>query len=220
MIVREHLFEHPVLRVADKCFGYAEEANLAGVALPLHFRDEIFQAVRIVLRTHSVQVIDVDVIRTERPEALFQVLREPFGRQQRLAKTRADLGGDHDLVATSPDGLPHRGLGAVDTRRVDEVDAEVHRPPDDARRVAFVVTGPSSEPAMAAAAEPRNAHFEAGAAQPNGLHCSFALDPLLPASRASCNRHICRCPSTRRPNRNRKSPCAGDCSGSAPTNAP
>ncbi len=89
-------------------------------------------------RVGPVQLVEVDVVGAEAAEALLARRGDPRRRQalalDRRLHREADLGGQHDLVATARDGPADQLLGhpvAVGVGGVDQVDAPVEGGVDD-----------------------------------------------------------------------------------------
>ena len=89
-------------------------------------------------RVGAVQLVEVDVVGAEAAEALLARRGDPRGGEapalDRRLHREADLGGQHDLVATPVDGPADQLLGhpvAVGVGGVDQVDAPVEGGVDD-----------------------------------------------------------------------------------------
>lgn len=88
-----------------------------------------------------VEIVDVDAIDAEAPQARLDCPHHPMAREPAVSGTAADriaeLGGEDPVVAPVLDRTPHDLLGAavgIDVGRVDEVDALVAGSIDDAAR--------------------------------------------------------------------------------------
>jgi len=91
--------------------------------------------------------------------------RDPPPRFGQSPHRHEELGGQHDVVATPPQGLPHdllRLAARVHVGGVNDVDAAVQGMVDDPDRVVDVLVAPGAEHHRA---EAQRADFHAGASE-------------------------------------------------------
>ena len=100
-----------------------------------------------------MDLVEVDVLQAERPQALLHPMAKPgatrVAHQTLLGHAESSLGGDHELVAVLPElvakRLPQQTLRSaepVGLRRVEDVDAELTRPPDRGDGLALIEAAP------------------------------------------------------------------------------
>ncbi len=117
-------------------------------------------------RVWEVGVVEVDVVGAQPAQALLDLLDDVAARQSRgrVEAPLPGLGGEHDLIPATGEGATEDLLGglalrsgrrtgaverrgrAVHVRRVEEVDAEIQRRPDDA--VGILGTGATPKVAV------------------------------------------------------------------------
>src|SRR5882757_1977725 len=125
--------------VVRRRFRKTEVAHLAG-------RDQVLYRAGDILdgdvRIDAVLIEKIDVVRAEasqhRVRYALDVLRlavEPASFARRRINVKAELGGDHDLVADGRQRFPEQGFvgpGTVDLGRIEQGDAEVVGAANDA----------------------------------------------------------------------------------------
>ena len=132
-------------------------------------------------RVESVQVINVDVIGAEPPQAGFASLNQMVARRSHivrpLAHAEGRLGGDQDLVATSVDGLAEdrfRQAVRIDIGGIEQIDARVEADIDEPRRLRDVAGAPRLEKLGSAAkrsrAETQHRNFQSRLAKLSKFH--------------------------------------------------
>jgi hypothetical protein len=103
-------------------------------------------------------------------------LATALGRVPFLVAINHRLGGDDDRVARDRlQRLADHRFGSVDRRGVEQVDAEIDRLMDQPGGLVLGLAVRETEPAEAAAAEPRDADLDAGLAERGVLHCLAAF---------------------------------------------
>ena len=128
-------------------------------------------------RVVAVDLVNVDPVRAQAPERVLDLGDDPTAAVPppvgALAHRHVHLGGQHDVVAPAGDGLAYDLLGlagGVNVGSVDEVDARVDGPVDDAGAL-FVVLG--APPAEHHGAEAQGRDSDAGAPERSKFHGQF-----------------------------------------------
>jgi hypothetical protein len=97
-------------------------------------------------------MIDIDVIRTQAPQARFACLHQMIARRSQIVGTfvhaERGLGRDQHLVAPFRDRFPQDGLGKaqrIDVRRIEQVHARVETDVDHSRSFGDIARSPGLE---------------------------------------------------------------------------
>ena len=162
-----------VRRIARAGLGYGEVAQLALLLLAQQGRHELGDRVVVLRRRQPVQVEEINVVGAEPAQRGVEARHHGLGRLGCAGRCDLGLGRDDHVIARAAlDGLADDLLGAVRLGRVDEVDAEVERLPHKGDGLRGGEAGALADAAVAAAAEPGDADFQAGAAEGCVLHCA------------------------------------------------
>src|SRR4051812_14372559 len=163
------------LGLDDLARGEGGRADVADLALAHEVGEGAERLVDVGVLFGAVDLVEVDPVGAEPPQAVLDLLDDPAARVPELVRVVAHravhLCCEHDVVAPAPgqrlaDDL--LGLAArVHVGGVDEVDPGVERGVDDADRLVVVLVAPTAEHHRA---EAERTHLDAGAAEGAELH--------------------------------------------------
>ena len=189
-LVAQRPLQHLVRRIARAGLGDGEVAQLALLLLAQQGRHELGDGVVVLRRRQPVQVEQVDVVGAEPAQRGVEARDHGVGRLGRAGCRDVGLGRDDELITRAAlDGLADDLLGAVRLGRVDQIDAEVEGFAHQRDGLRSGEAGALADAAVAAAAEPGDADFQAGAAEGGVLHAGATpslVSEFSLSSRASC----------------------------------
>ena len=160
----------------EVALAQAEKAELTLLLELLEGGQKFVAADRVVVRPHSMQQVDINMVGAQALQAFFQGPVQSLGPQGTTASgppgacKRRHFRAQHDGLAPSFNGLPYNCFGSVGDRRIDEVDAVFERLADDRDRLRLAGAGRLTQTAGTAAAQSGNTHFKAGTAEHHSLH--------------------------------------------------
>jgi hypothetical protein len=144
-------------------------SEVAHLALPHEIGQRRQRVVEIGVRVRTVHLVEVDVVGAQPAEAVLDGPDDPPAGVALLVGVLAhgpvELGGEHYVVAPTGEGLPDDLLGLtgrVDVRGVDEVDAGIEGPVDDADAL---LAGTIADAAEHHGAEAQRADLDPGGAE-------------------------------------------------------
>ena len=165
------------LRLDDLVGGEGRAADVADLPGAHEIGQRAERLVDVGVGLGAVDLVEVDPVRLEAPQAVLDRARDPAARVAELVRIVAhlavELGGQHDVVALAArQGLADDLLGLaarVDVGGVDEVDPGVERGVDDPDRLVVVGVAPGAEHH---GAEAEWADLDSGAAECAVFHAS------------------------------------------------
>ena len=169
-VVLERPLQHPVLGIGIEGLGDPDEADLALLAQLLERRHDAGEQALVIGQRHTVQVVDVDGVGPEAPQAPLQAqpdivgcqaIGDPFLRRE-----------DHRAAVDAADSAPHDLLSAIRLRGIDEVDTQLERPAHDGHRLRLASAGPLPHPAGAPSPQPHHANLQTSASKYHSVQCS------------------------------------------------
>jgi hypothetical protein len=131
---------------------YEDDPDGADLALADEVGERAERLLDVGVRGRAVDLVEVDPVGAEPAQRVLDGLDDPApgaaAPVRVIAHRHEELGGEHDVVAATLEGLADDLLGLagrVDVGGVDEVDAGVKGRVDDADRVLVVGVAPGAE---------------------------------------------------------------------------